>query len=87
MVVNETAWKKIPDADRAIVKAAIDESATWQDAEIAKQEATLADTFKAAGMTVIEPDVEAFRKPVLATVPAKFEAKWGKGLWDKLQAL
>ena len=38
-------------------------------------------------MTVIEPDVEGFRKPVLATVPAKFEGKWGKGLWDKLQAI
>ena len=35
-------------------------------------------------MTVIEPDVESFRKPVLAKVPAQFEAKWGKGTWDKL---
>ena len=35
-------------------------------------------------MTVIEPDLESFRKPVLASVPAKFEAKWGKGLWDRI---
>ena len=87
VIVNEPAWRKIPDADRAIVQAAIQSTAKWQDGEIAAQELTLADTFKKAGMTVIEPDVEAFRKPVLATVPAKFEAKWGKGLWDKLQAL
>ena len=38
-------------------------------------------------MEVIEPDVESFRKPVLATVPAKFESKWGKGLWDRIQSL
>ena len=37
-------------------------------------------------MTVIEPDVESFRKPVLASVPAKFEAKWGKGLWERIAA-
>jgi len=87
VIVNEPAWRKIPEADRAIVQSAIQSAAKWQDGEIVAQEATLADTFKKAGMTVIEPDVEGFRKPVLATVPAKFEAKWGKGLWDKLQAL
>ena len=38
-------------------------------------------------MTVIEPDVESFRKPVLEKVPAQFESKWGKGTWDKLLAL
>jgi hypothetical protein len=35
---------------------------------------------------VIEPDVESFRKPVLASVPAKFESKWGAGLWNRIQA-
>ena len=58
----------------------------WQDNEILKQEAGLADVFKTAGMTVIEPDVESFRKPVLAALPAKFEGQWGKGLWDRIQA-
>ena len=24
---------------------------------------------------------------MLASVPAKFESKWGKGLWDRIQAL
>jgi hypothetical protein len=37
-------------------------------------------------MTVIQPDVESFRKPVLAALPPRFEAKWGKGLWEKLAA-
>jgi len=43
-------------------------------------------TFKAGGMTVIQPVIESFRKPVLAWVPAKFEAKWGKGLWERIAA-
>ncbi len=87
VVVNETLWRKISAPDREAVTAAIRAGAAWNDAEIARQEATLAETFTKAGMTVIEPDVESFRKPVLATVPAKFEAKWGKGLWDRLQAM
>jgi tripartite ATP-independent transporter DctP family solute receptor len=87
VVANETLWRKLTVADREIVTGAIRAGAAWNDAEIARQETSLAATFEKAGMTVIEPDVESFRKPVLATVPKKFEAKWGKGLWDRLQAM
>ena len=87
VTVNEAAWAALPAADRAIVEAAIDAGTAWQDAQIEAQEATLVDTFRQAGLPVIEPDVESFRKPVLATVPARFEAKWGKGLWERIQAL
>ena len=87
VMVNEPAWKKMSAADQAIVLAAVRAGAAWNDTEIAAQEATLADSFTKAGMTVIQPNVESFRKPVLATVPQKFEAKWGKGLFEKLQAM
>ena len=87
IIINDVAWSKIAENDRAIIKAAIDTAAAWQDQEILSQEASLAETFKKGGMTVIEPDVESFRKPVLESVPAKFEAKWGKGLWERLQAI
>jgi tripartite ATP-independent transporter DctP family solute receptor len=87
VIVNDAAWQKIPAADREVVQAAIRSASAWQDGEIAGQEAGLAATFAKGGMTVIEPDVESFRKPVLAKVPAMFEAKWGKGLWDRIQTL
>ncbi|MDX3808890.1 sialic acid TRAP transporter substrate-binding protein SiaP [Bosea thiooxidans] len=87
VIVNETAWKKIPQADRDVIVAAVDKAATWQDNEILEQEKGLADSLGKAGMTVTTPDNEAFRKPVLASVPGKFESKWGKGLWDRIQAL
>ncbi len=35
-------------------------------------------------MTIITPDVEAFRKATLAAVPPKFEAKWGKGTFEAI---
>src|SRR4051794_16553318 len=87
VIVNDAAWGKIPQADRSIVQAAIRSASAWQDNEIATQEAGLADPLKKGGMTVVEPDVKSFRKPVLAKVPAMFESKWGKGLWDRIQSL
>lgn len=86
IAINEKAWQGLGEKGQSAIKKAIMVHSEWQDSEIIKQEAGLADVFKKAGMTVIEPDVESFRKPVLASVPAKFESKWGKGLWDRIQA-
>lgn len=87
IIANDAALQALPAADREILDAAIASAVAWQDAELARQEGTLLDTFKTAGMVVIEPDVESFRKPVLEQVPPKFEEKWGKGSWDMLAAL
>lgn len=87
IIANEAALQAINTADRAILDEAIAEGVKWQDAELASQEASLVDTLKGAGMTVVEPDVESFRKPVLEKLPPMFEEKWGKGTWDALAAL
>lgn len=87
IIVNDAFWKGLPAADRSLLQAAFDEGAAWQDKELLSQEAGLVDTLKKAGMTVVEPDLEMWRKPVLATVPAKFESRWGKGSFEALKAL
>jgi len=84
IVVNEAAWQALNAKERQSLKLAVDKHGQTQDNDILAQESTLADTFKTAGMTVIQPDIESFRKPVLASVPAKFESKWGKGLWERI---
>ena len=38
-------------------------------------------------MNVVEPNVEEWRKPVLAAVPKLFEERWGKGTFETLQKL
>ncbi len=87
VIVNEDFWRGLKDADRTTLEAAIASGVAWQDKELASQEDGLVATLKSAGMTVTEPDVESFRKPVLATLPGQFESKWGKGTWDSLAAL
>ncbi|MBT9289590.1 sialic acid TRAP transporter substrate-binding protein SiaP [Prosthecodimorpha staleyi] len=87
VIFNEDFLKSLAAADRAALDAAIAAAVAWQDKELAGQEASLVDTLKSGGMTVIEPDMDSFRKPVLAQVPPKFEEKWGKGVFDGLLAL
>jgi tripartite ATP-independent transporter DctP family solute receptor len=87
VAINEGLWTQLSADEQAALKGAITKHAAEQDAEIIRQETALAATFAAGGMTVIEPDRESFRKPVLAVVPGKFEERWGKGLWDKLAAV
>ena len=87
IVINQEFWKGLKDADRTILEAAIANGVAWQDAELASQEGSLVATLKAAGMSVTEPDLESFSKPVLASLPKQFESKWGKGTWDALAAL
>ena len=84
VVVNEAFWQKVPADDRKIVEDVLKTHMAWADSEIKKQEVALLDEFKAAGVTIIQPDVESFRKATLAVVPAKFEAKWGKGTFDSI---
>ncbi len=87
VVVNEAFWRGLPDADRAVVQEAIAKAVVAANTEILRQEGELADTFRKGGMTVITPDVAAFRDAVVKVVPPKFEARWGKGVYERLQAL
>ena len=84
VIANEASWKGLPDADRGILQARDRAARRGRTRSCWRRKATLVDTFKKAGMTVIEPDVESFRKPVLEKVPAQFESKWGKGTWESL---
>ncbi|MDY0092772.1 MAG: sialic acid TRAP transporter substrate-binding protein SiaP [Candidatus Vecturithrix sp.] len=44
------------------------------------------EEMKTSGMNVIEPDVEAFRQATMSVIK-EFEETWGKGLYEKIQAI
>jgi tripartite ATP-independent transporter DctP family solute receptor len=87
IIANDGFWRGLPAGDRELLQAAFNAGAAWQDQELLAQEAGLVATLKGAGMTVVEPNLEEWRKPVLAAVPAKFEARWGKGNFEALGKL
>ncbi len=86
VAINETAWSGLTAAQQGILREALAQYGREQDDEIVRQEGALVETFRAAGMQVQAVDIEGFRRPVLATLPGRFEAKWGKGLWDRIAA-
>jgi TRAP-type C4-dicarboxylate transport system substrate-binding protein len=86
VVINDKFWQGIPEADRKAMSDAVAQGIAWNNQEILSREQALVDKFKQAGMEIIQPDMESFRKPVLDTVPKMFEAKWGKGLFDQIVA-
>ena len=75
VVINEKFWQGIPAADRQIISDAVAEAIAWNNQETLASERVLADKFKKAGMEVIQPDLESFRKPVLETLPNKLLVK------------
>jgi len=87
VVANERLWRGLHPADRDVVGAELDTGIAWHDRELRAQEQALVSQFRSAGMTIIEPDVASFRAPVLADVPRRFEERWGRGAWDRLQAI
>src|SRR3989442_3326583 len=86
VVVNEAVWQGLTPADRKIIADAVKAGIAPQNERCARRERAPADQLKSAGMTVIVPDVNAFRAPVLAKVPKQFEAKCGAGMFEKIQA-
>jgi TRAP-type transport system periplasmic protein len=87
IIANQAFLKGLPAADQDLLRAAFDAGAKWQDTELLSQEAALVGTLKQQGMTVTEVNVAEWRKPVLDTVPKKFEDKWGKGTFEALAAI
>jgi TRAP-type C4-dicarboxylate transport system substrate-binding protein len=87
VIANEAWLVGLDPADREILEAAIAEAVPWQNQEVLTQEAGLLEVLAGEGMTVIEPDVESVRAPVLEKLPPKFENVWGMGTWDALAAL
>jgi len=84
VVINDKFWQGLPGADQKAISEAVAEGIAWNNQEIQAAERALVEKFKKAGMEVIQPDVESFRKPVLDTVPKMFETKWGKGLFERI---
>lgn len=83
MIINERAWRKLsPEYQKVMMDAAI-EARELNNKLTLNQEDTFLANFKKAGMTVIQPDVEAFKK-ASAGAREKLEGVWGKGLYEKI---
>ncbi len=85
IAISDKAWKAMTPAQRQKVQAAADAAAAFNNEGRMKEEAQIVDFFKAQGLTVTTPDVEAFRRAVQAAYAASDIAKaWPAGLLERI---
>ncbi len=88
LAVTKKAWDAMSPEKQAAFQAAADKAIEWSTQEHLKKERELADFFKAQGLEVYTPDVNAFRdfaqKKYLASDLAK---GWPAGMLEKINAM
>jgi tripartite ATP-independent transporter DctP family solute receptor len=87
-VINEKLWQEMPDSYRVYVKKALEVARFHMNEAVLEQEAALlGQAQKEYGIEVIIPDKKAFMDSAQKyyAMP-KFDAKWGKGMYAKIQA-
>jgi len=87
-VIGSHVWNKLTPDDQKVFAETLTEAAAKATEWIEASERILAGEFRKLGMTVVEPDREAFRK---AAIPlhndASVGAGWTRAQYDELQAL
>jgi tripartite ATP-independent transporter DctP family solute receptor len=86
-IIHEPLWQGMPPEYKQWIKMSLAVARHYMNYLVLEGEATLLEKFeKQYGLKVIYPDVEAFRKNARPAYK-EFEAKWGAGLYDKIQAI
>jgi TRAP-type C4-dicarboxylate transport system substrate-binding protein len=84
---SERTWQSLPAEDREMIRAAADEGGALVGSLTEEIDRTGKDILTAAGVTVVDPDMDAFRTK-LADVHKSFEGTvWPDGLVAKIRAL
>jgi tripartite ATP-independent transporter DctP family solute receptor len=87
-VIGSHVWSKLAPDDQKVFAETLKEAAAKATESIEASERILAGEFRKLGVTVVEPDREAFRK---AAIPlhndASVGAGWTRVQYDELQAL
>jgi tripartite ATP-independent transporter DctP family solute receptor len=86
IVINEGFYQGLSPEFRKILAEAAMEAGNFQNDLVLKSEKEYLDKLKEKGMTIVQPDVKAFREAT-KDVYKKFAEKWEPGLYEKIQAV
>ncbi|MDR1533907.1 MAG: DctP family TRAP transporter solute-binding subunit [Planctomycetota bacterium] len=87
IMINEPTWRRLPPEDQKILAECVAEGIAWNNDRMLNREAELQKVFTDYGMIAITVDTEEFKKPVLDKIVGRFEEQWGKGMWERIQAV
>jgi tripartite ATP-independent transporter DctP family solute receptor len=88
LAIAAKAWSALPAADRDAVKKAAATAAKFNDDNREREEKELIEFFRAQGIAVTTPDVDAFRKTVQAAyLKSEYAKQWPRGLLERINAV
>jgi len=88
LAIAEKAWSALPAKDKAAIKSAAAKAAKFNDENRAREERELLEFFRAQGIEITTPDVDAFRKTVQAAyLGSEYAEKWPRGLLERINAV
>ena len=83
VIINEPFFQSLAPEHQRVLREAIIEAGDYQNALIEQGAAEDLEKLTAAGMTVVKPDIEAFRAAT-ANIYKLFEDQWGEGLFERM---
>ena len=84
--ISEEKWQSFPDDIKEIVQTAVDHAVVNASKAIQDSEDAQMKELESYGMTIIEPDLEAFRKNAYSVIE-EFQDTWGPDLYDLVQSV
>lgn len=88
LTVSKKVWDEMTPEQQTAFQAAADKAMNWSQDEHIKQEGTLIEEFKKAGLNIYEPDVAAFRKYAREKYAgSELSKSWAPGIIEKVEAL
>lgn len=84
VIVNEAFFQSLSPEHREILEEAIVEAGDYQNDLIETGAAEDLEKLEAEGMTIVEPDIEAFRAAT-ADIHEQFADEWGEGLLERMR--
>jgi tripartite ATP-independent transporter DctP family solute receptor len=88
LTISSKIWKDMSPEQQKELQAAADKAMKWSEDQHLAQEKTLVEEFKASGLDIYEPDVDAFRKFAQEKYLASDLAKsWPQGILEKVAAI
>jgi tripartite ATP-independent transporter DctP family solute receptor len=88
LAISGKTWNALPAKDRAAISSAAAKAAKFNDENRKREERELLEFFRAKGIQITTPDVEAFRKAVQAAyLNSEYAEKWPRGLLERINAV
>jgi TRAP-type transport system periplasmic protein len=88
LAIAGKTWTALSPADRSQVKKAAAVAAKFNDDNRGREEKDLIDFFRARGIAITTPDVDAFRKTVqTAYLKSEYAQKWPRGMLERINAV